>query len=50
MEYKIEIYQIDTGKRPFSQWLKDIKDQVTKAKIRLRLDRLGKFWTMRVCW
>jgi len=40
MEYSIEIYQTDTGKRPFSQWLKDIKDPLTKAKIRLRLDRL----------
>jgi putative addiction module killer protein len=40
MEYKIEIYQTDTGKRPFSLWLKDVKDHVAKAKIRLRLDRL----------
>ena len=40
MEYKIEIYQTDTGKRPFSQWLKDIKDHLGKAKIRVRLDRL----------
>jgi putative addiction module killer protein len=40
MEYTIEIYQTDNGKRPFSQWLKDIKDQTTKAKVRLRLDRL----------
>lgn len=40
MEYTIEIYQTETGKRPFSQWLKDIKDQKVKAKVRLRLDRL----------
>ncbi len=40
MKYKIEIYQIETGKRPFSQWLKDIKDHMAKAKIRIRLDRL----------
>lgn len=40
MEFKIEIYQTETGKRPFSQWLKDFKDHLTKAKIRLRLDRL----------
>ncbi|HEY4832286.1 MAG TPA: type II toxin-antitoxin system RelE/ParE family toxin [Waddliaceae bacterium] len=40
MEYKIEIYQTDSGKRPFSLWLKDIKDHLTKAKVRLRLDRL----------
>lgn len=42
MEYTIEIYQTDNGKRPFSQWLNDLKDQVTKAKIRIRLDRLEK--------
>lgn len=40
MEYKIEIYQTDNGKRPFSQRLKDIKDHLSRAKIRLRLDRL----------
>lgn len=40
MEYKVEIYQTDSGKRPFSLWLKDIKDHLTRAKIRLRLDRL----------
>lgn len=42
MEYKLEIYQTDNGKRPFSQWLQDIKDHVTKGKLRLRLDRLEK--------
>lgn len=42
MEHKIEIYQTDTGKRPFSQWLDDIKDHLSKAKIRVRLDRLEK--------
>ncbi len=40
MECKIEIYQTDAGKRPFSQWLKDINDLAAKAKVRLRLDRL----------
>lgn len=40
MEYKVEIYQTDSGKRPFSEWLKDIKDHLTRAKVRLRLDRL----------
>ena len=40
MEYKIEIYQTDSGKRPFSIWVKGIKDRLAKAKIRLRLDRL----------
>lgn len=40
MDYEIEIYQSDNGKRPFSQWLKDIKDHVAKSKIRVRLDRL----------
>lgn len=40
MEYKTEIYQTDTGRRPFSLWLNDFKSHLTKAKIRLRLDRL----------
>lgn len=42
MEYTIKIYQTDTGKGPFSQWLKDIKDHLTRAKIRIRLDRMEK--------
>ena len=40
MKYKIEIYQTENGNRPFSQWLKEIKNHKAKAKIRLRLDRL----------
>lgn len=40
MEHKVEIYQTDNGKRPFSQLLKDLKDNLTRAKIRLRIDRL----------
>jgi putative addiction module killer protein len=40
MKYKVEIYQTDSGKRPFSQWLKGITDHLSRAKIRLRLDRL----------
>ena len=40
MAFKIEIYQTDTGKRPFSQWLKEMRDILGKSKIRLRLDRL----------
>lgn len=40
MDYKIRIYQTESGKRPFSQWLNDLKDRIAKAKIRTRLDRL----------
>lgn len=40
MEYRIEIYQTENGKRPFSDWLAHIKDHLVRAKIRLRLERL----------
>jgi hypothetical protein len=32
MEYEIEIYQSNTSKRPFTQWLKDIKDLIAKNR------------------
>ena len=40
MEIDIEIYQTANGKRPFESWLRDIREVHTRAKIRMRLDRL----------
>src|SRR6476469_3126145 len=40
MEFNVQIYQTENGKLPFSQWLNGMKDNSTRAKIRLRLDRL----------
>ena len=40
MEIEIEIYETDKEKRPFELWLRSIKEIHTRAKIRLRLDRL----------
>lgn len=40
MEIEIEVYETASGKRPFEIWLKGIKEIHTKAKIRMRLDRL----------
>lgn len=41
MEYEIRIFETDNGKRPFSEWLNNLRDIQAKAKIRLRLDRLA---------
>ena len=40
MEYTTEIYQTDSGNRPFSEWLNSIKDQKTEATLRIRIKRL----------
>ncbi len=39
-EIAIEIYETATGKRPFENWIKEIKEIHTRAKILNRLDRL----------
>ena len=40
MEIEIEVYETDVGKRPFELWLKGLREIHTRAKIRMRLDRL----------
>ena len=40
MDIEIEIYQTDTGKKPFGDWFDDIREIHTRAKILTRLDRL----------
>ena len=37
---KITIYTSKRGKKPFSAWIQSIKDIVTRAKIKNRLNRL----------
>ena len=37
---ELEIYQDPNGNAPFLQWLSDIKDKVTAARIRSRLRRI----------
>ncbi len=40
MEVEIEIYETHTGRRPFIEWLEDLKEIHTRAKILTRIDRL----------
>jgi len=40
MEIEIEVYETSSGKRPFEVWLKSLREVHTRAKIRIRLDRL----------
>lgn len=40
MDWAIDIYQTDTGKQPFSEWLDSISDRTTKIAIHRRLERL----------
>lgn len=40
VEYEVEIYEIDIGKCPYSEWLNALKDIQGRAKIRTRIDRL----------
>lgn len=36
----LQIYELPSGKAPFSDWLKRLKDKVARARIRRRLDKL----------
>jgi len=40
MEIQIEFYETANGKCPFETWLKDMKEQHTRAQVLMRLDRL----------
>jgi putative addiction module killer protein len=40
IEIDIEIYQTSDGKRPFEEWVKDIREIHTRAKILTRIDRM----------
>jgi putative addiction module killer protein len=37
----LKIYETDSGKRPFNEWLDDLKDPMTRARVRARLDRVA---------
>ena len=40
MEKKLVIYETSDGRRPFSEWLKKLKDRKARATIRARLERV----------
>ncbi len=40
MNKVLRIYELPSGRAPFSDWLVSIKDQVTRARIRKRLDKV----------
>jgi len=40
IEIDLKIYETSNGKRPFEEWVKDIREVHTRAKILTRIDRL----------
>ena len=40
IELEVEIYETSNGRRPFEDWIKDIRETLTRAKILTRIDRL----------
>ncbi len=36
----IEIYQTKDGRRPYEEWLNNLKDKVVRARIRARIDKV----------
>ena len=38
--YVIEYYITESGKKPFKEWLDNLKDIIARQKIRIRLDRV----------
>jgi putative addiction module killer protein len=39
MEYIVEEYRTANGRKPFAEWLDDLKDHVAKTKLTARIDR-----------
>ena len=39
--YTLEMYVTPTGRSPFQDWLRGLRDVQTRARIRVRLDRLS---------
>lgn len=40
MSFRVEVYQTAEGKRPFAEWLRGLKDEKARARIRVRVARL----------
>lgn len=40
VQKELVIYQTESGKQPFDEWLKSLKDLKARARIRSRLDRM----------
>ncbi|MCX5807971.1 MAG: type II toxin-antitoxin system RelE/ParE family toxin [Proteobacteria bacterium] len=38
--FELEYYVTDNGRKPFKEWLDNLKDLSARAKIRVRLDRI----------
>ena len=38
---EIEIFHTQDGQEPFTEWLRSLRDQETRSRIRKRLERLG---------
>ncbi|MDN5940372.1 MAG: type II toxin-antitoxin system RelE/ParE family toxin [Nitrospira sp.] len=38
---ELQIYLTEEGRAPFSEWLASLRDRKVRAKIRVRLDRVG---------
>lgn len=38
---EIEVFQTQDGQEPFTEWLRSLRDQRTRDRIRKRLERLG---------
>lgn len=38
--FELDVYETEDGKRPFSDWLKSIKDTRTRVRLTKRLDKV----------
>lgn len=38
---EIQVYRTQNGREPFTEWLRSLRDQRTRDRIRKRLERLG---------
>ncbi|HSX10897.1 MAG TPA: type II toxin-antitoxin system RelE/ParE family toxin [Chlamydiales bacterium] len=40
IEIEVEVYETALGKRPFEEWFNDLRERLTRAIVRARIDRL----------
>jgi len=37
---EVREYQTEDGRKPFQEWLRDLRDREVRARVRVRLDRI----------
>src|ERR1700733_13840348 len=42
MDYEVEEYVMVSGRKPFAEWLADLRDRIARTKLTARIDRAAR--------